>query len=388
MPNRRHTLLLTLAALPIMSAATTLATSHQALTVYIGGYAPKSRGIHRFGLDPVSGALTLQDLTPNEQSPSWLALDAGRRLLYSANEGAASVGSYALAANGALRPLGSTESGGAGPVHLSLHPAGRHLFVANYGGATVAVLPLLDDGRPGAILDVRPTAFAPALRPGPQRAARAPEGSFAISGHDAAHAHMVASDPSGRFVIACDLGLDLLIVWRFDAATGRLSSPQATPVSPGAGPRHFVFHPQRPELVYVLNEEASTLSWLRLDAVAGGLVPLGEVSALPAGFMGTSFASGLLVSPDARQIYSLNRLHDSIAIFDLLADGAPRLRGLEWTRGSYPRSAALDPGGRWLLVCNQNSDHVAVFARSRADGGLRFAEQYAAVGSPAAAVFG
>lgn len=388
MPNRRHTLLLTLAALPIMSAATAPATGHQALTVYIGGYAPKSRGIYRFRLDPESGALTLQDLTLNEHSPSWLAVGAGRRLLYSANEGAASVGAYALAADGALRPLGSAESGGPGPVYLSLHPAGRHIFVANYVGATVAVLPLLADGRPGAALDVRPTAFAPELRPGPQRALRAPEGSFAISGHDAAHPHMVASDPSGRFVIACDLGLDLLIVWRFDAATGRLSSPQATPVSPGAGPRNFVFHPQRPELVYVLNEEASTLSWLRLDAAAGRLVPLGEISALPAGFKGTSFASGLLISPDGRQLYSLNRLHDSIAIFDLPVDGAPRLRGLEWTRGSYPRSAALDASGRWLLVCNQNSDHVAVFERSSADGGLCFAEQYAAVGSPAAAVFG
>ena len=386
MINRRHTLLLTLAALPMTAAATSF--PNPALTVYIGGYAPKSRGIHRFRLDPVSGALTPQDLTPNELSPSWLALDAGLRVLYSANESGASVGAYALAADGALRPLGTAESGGAGPVHLSLHPAGRHLFVANYGGATVAVLPLLDDGRPGAALDVRPTAFAPALRPGPKRALRAPEGSFAISGHDAAHAHMAASDPSGRFVIACDLGLDLLIVWRFDAATGRLSAPQATPVSPGAGPRHFVFHPQRPELVYVLNEEASTLSWLRLDAAAGRLVPLGEISALPAGFKGTSFASGLLVSPDAGQLYSLNRLHDSIAVFELAADGAPRLLAHEWTRGSYPRSVALDASGRWLLVCNQNSDHVAVFERSSADGGLRFAEQYGAVGSPAAAVFG
>ncbi|MCU7372406.1 lactonase family protein [Paucibacter sp. O1-1] len=386
MINRRRTLLLTLAALPMTAAATSF--PNPALTVYIGGYAPKSRGIHRFRLDPVSGALAPQDLTPNELSPSWLALDAGRRVLYSANEAAASVSAYALAADGALRPLGTAASGGAGPVHLSLHPAGRHLFVANYGGASVAVLPLLDDGRPGAALEVRPTAFAPELRPGPQRAARAPEGSFAISGHDAAHAHMAASDPSGRFVIACDLGLDQLIVWRFDAATGRLSAPQATPVSPGAGPRHLVFHPQRPELVYVLNEEASSLSWLRLDASAGRLVPLGEISALPAAFKGTSFASGLLVSPDGRQLYSLNRLHDSIAIFDLLADGAPHLRGLEWTRGSYPRSAALAASGRWLLVCNQNSDHVAVFERSSTDGGLRFAEQYGAVGSPAAVVFG
>ncbi|MGN6828298.1 lactonase family protein [Paucibacter sp. M5-1] len=386
MINRRHTLLLTLAALPMTAAAT--AFPNPALTVYIGGYAPKSRGIHRFRLDPVSGALAPQDLTPNELSPSWLALDVGRRVLYSANEAAASVSAYALAADGALRPLGTAASGGAGPVHLSLHPAGRHLFVANYGGASVAVLPLLDHGRPGQAVEVRPTAFAPELRPGPQRAARAPEGSFAVSGHDAAHAHMAASDPSGRFVIACDLGLDLLIVWRFDAATGRLSAPQATAVSPGAGPRHFVFHPQRPELVYVLNEEASSLSWLRLDAAAGRLVPLGEISALPAAFKGTSFASGLLVSPDGRQLYSLNRLHDSIAIFDLLADGAPRLRGLEWTRGSYPRSAALDASGRWLLVCNQNSDHVAVFERSSVDGGLRFAEQYGAVGSPAAVVFG
>jgi 6-phosphogluconolactonase len=380
--RRRHALL-TLAALPMTSS---LARPSD-VAVYIGSYGPKGQGIYRFAMDPSSGALSPQGLTPSAVNPSWLALDAAGRTLYSANESGASVGAYAVGADGELRALGTADSGGAGPVHLSLHPSGRHLFTANYGGASVAVLPLrAEGGFAGPALDLQPTAPRD-RQPGPKRAAMAPPGSFAISGHDAAHAHMAASDPSGRFVVATDLGLDLVVVWRFDVATGRLSSPQATSSSAGAGPRHFAFHPQRPELCYLLNEESSTLAFLRLDVAQGRLVPLGEISALPAGFKGTSFASGLLFGPEGRQLYSLNRLHDSIAVFDIAAaDGSPQLRDLAWTRGAYPRSAGLDPSGRWLLVANQHSDHVAVFRR-QPDGGLLFADQYAAVGSPAALVF-
>lgn len=383
--HRRHALL-TLAALPMSSIAS--AAARPTTTVYVGSYGPKGRGIHRFALDPASGALQEQGLTPSSANPSWLALDAGGRRLYSANEGAGTVGAYTVAADGALEPLATAEAGGAGPVHLSLHPAGRHLFVANYGAGNAAVLPLDAEGRPGAPLERQ--AAPPTERPlhGARVAALAPPGSFAISGHEASHVHMAAPDLSGRFLVATDLGRDLLLVWPFDAATGRLGRPQTSAVSAGAGPRHFAFHPTRPELCYVLNEEASTLAWLRLDAREGRLLPLGEeISTLPAGFKGTSFASGLLIAPDGRRLYALNRLHDSIASFELdAADGRPRQRGIEWTRGSYPRSLGLDPSGRWLIVCNERSDHLAVFRRE-ADGALRFADQYAAVGSPAALAF-
>lgn len=383
---RRRDALLTLAScatLPMTAAATAPST-----LVYVGSYGPKGRGIHRFALDPASGALREQGLTTSTLNPSWLVLNAAGTRLYSANEGGGSVGAYALAADGTPQAPDMVTSGGAGPVHLSLHPGGRHLLVANYGGASVAVLTLDGAGRPGAASDVQAAPRVAAPLHGARSAALAPPGSFAISGHDAPHMHMVQVAPSGRFVLACELGQDLLVVWRFDAETGRLLHPQVTATSPGAGPRHLVFHPHHSELCYVLNEEASTLAWYRLDAEAGRLLPLGEASSLPAGFRGTSFAAGLLIAPEGRRLYALNRLHDSIACFDLDAvNGRPRLAAVEWTRGSYPRSLGLDPSGRWLIVCNERSDHLAVFGREPDDGGLQFAEQYAAVGSPNSLAF-
>lgn len=381
--HRRHALLTLAAALPMSSLAA--AAPHSATTmVYVGSYAPKGRGIYRFALDAASGALQEQDLTPHAGSPSWLALSADGQRLYSADEGAGTVSSYARAPGGALRLLGAVASGAGGPVHLSLHPGGRHLLVSHYGGATLAVLPLDAEGR---ALAPQQQAAAPARTPyGARVALKAPPGSHAVSGHEAAHLHMAQATPDGRHVLACELGLDQILVWRFDAASGRLGAVQSTPSSPGAGPRHLALHPLRGDRVYVINEEASTLAWYGFEADAGRLAPLGEISSLPAGFRGTSFASGLLLSPDGRWLYALNRLHDSIACFALDADGRPQLAGLEWTRGSYPRSLGLDPSGRWLIVCNERSDHLAVFARE-AEGRLHFAEQYAAVGSPAALAF-
>lgn len=363
------------------------------ITAYVGSYAPNGQGIYRFGLLPSSGLLLQEGLTVSAVNPSWLAIGGDR--LYSADEhsgfegqASGSVSTYAIGRAGvAPQLLGRVASGGAGPVHLSLHPSARHVFVANYGGGTVAVLPRAADGRLGAPTDMQSTTVAAGgALPGPAQAECAAPGSFARSGHDAPHAHMVASAPGGRFVVASDLGLDVLIVWRFDAERGRLLAPQVLRSSAGAGPRHFAFQPGQAQRLYVLNEEASTLAWVHMDAQTGALTARGEVSSLPPGFAGTSFASDLRFSRDGRFLYCLNRLHDSVAIFDIMADGAPRLLDHEWTRGSYPRSCAFVPDGRFLYVCNQRSDHISLF-KVMAHGGLRFAEAYVPVGSPASIVF-
>ncbi|HSW09208.1 lactonase family protein, partial [Aquabacterium sp.] len=190
----------------------------------------------------------------------------------------------------------------------------------------------------------------------------------------------------GDIVLSTDLGLDALIAWRFDAVSGRLLSPRRVQLSPGAGPRHLVFHPREPAWVYLLNEEASTLAWLRLDAHTGELKLLGELSSLPPGFAGTSYASDLVCSADGRHLYALNRLHDSLAHFTLSRSGAPRLAGVEWCRGSYPRTLSLTPDGRRLVVCNERSDHLAWFALNE-DGSPCFSGHYTGVGGPAAVVF-
>ena len=357
-----------------------------------GGGAPgRGEGIHVLEMDPASGALTQRDVVRTTDNPSWLALDRTRTHLYSANEvtvagsGAGSVSAYSVERDtGRLTLLNSVSSEGAGPAHLSIHPAGKHALVANYGGGTVAVLPIQADGRLGAASDVKRHQGTP----GPARASSAPPGSFAISGHDRPHAHMIESDASGRFVFAADLGLDQILIWRFDSAKGTLTpnDPPSVSLPPGDGPRHFALHPKG-RWFYSLQEEASTVATFDYDAASGRLSAKQTVSTLPRGFAGTNFTSGIAVSPDARFVYVANRLHDSIAWLKIGPDGALTWAGEEWTRGDYPRSFTIDPSGRYLFSCNQRSDAIACFRIDASSGRLTFTGQYTPVGSPAHLVF-
>src|SRR5262249_37708729 len=193
-------------------------------------------------------------------------------------------------------------------------------------------------------------------------------GGSAASGPDATQAHMTQTEPAGKFVLVNDLGLDLTIVWEFDAVSGRLSNPRTFPASAGAGPRHFAFHPNG-VLFYSLNEEASTLAFLKYDPTKGALEPVDETSTLPEGFVGTNFTSEVVVSANGRFLSAANRLHDSIAVFETdAATGRPTLVGEQATRGDYPRSFSIDPTGGFLYSCNQRSDSITVF---RIDGGGR-----------------
>src|SRR6185503_7174773 len=183
---------------------------------------------------------------------------------------------------------------------LSVHPAGKHVLVANYAGGSVAVLPLEPDGRLAAASDVQLHQGTA----GPAQASSAPPGSFAVSGHDRPHAHMIEADPSGRFVLAADLALDQIFVWRFDQVKGALApnDPPSVALPPGDGPRHFAFHPKG-QWLYSLQEEASTLVVFDYDAAAGRLRAKQTLSTLPRGFTGTNFTSEIAVSPDARFVY-------------------------------------------------------------------------------------
>ena len=319
-------------------------------------------------------------------------IDAAGTRLYSTNatdlvdDGASgTVSAFAVdRASGQLTLLNTVPSGGVGPTYARLHQDGRHLFVANYAGGSVAVLPLLEDGRLGpATQVVRTTGTV-----GPKRAASAPPGSFAISGHDMPHAHQILPDPAGRFVIAPDLGLDRLFVWAFDATRGLLT-PAATPsiaLPPGDGPRHVAFHPNG-RWLYSIQEEGSTMVLFDYDARTGGLTSRQTLSTLPPGYAGSNFTSGIAVSADGRFVYGANRLHDSLAIFAVGRDGTLQWVGEEWTRGDYPRSFTLDPNGQFLYCCNQRADHVTTFRVDKARGTLTFTGQYTAVGNPSALAF-
>ena len=356
------------------------------------GSPGRGQGIYLVENDPATGALSQRAVFANDSNPSCLALEPSKMHLYSANEtgtyrGAptGSVSAYSIdRSTGHLRLLNTVSSGAAGPTYLSVHSSGRFVLVANYQGGAVSVLPISPGGELGAFTDLKIDAG----RPGPVHAHSAPRGSFAISCHDRPHAHMIQTDPSGRFVLSTDLGLDRILVWRFDVDRGALAAndPPGVDLPPGDGPRHFAFHPSG-RWCYSVQEEASTVALFDYDGVRGRLKARQTASTLPPGFAGTSFASEIMTSPDGRFLYVANRLHDSIAWFSVDANGALRLEGEEWTRGDYPRSFNIDPSGRFLYSCNQRADAITSFRINRETGRLTFTGNYHPAGTPSMITF-
>ncbi|MBH2811731.1 lactonase family protein [Serratia liquefaciens] len=360
---------------------------------YIGTYNPNGEGVYRVQVDPVSGALSARTLASSQPNPAQLTVDAKGQTLYVASEvadfnGTQHGGIIAYRINptdGSLTQLNQVDAQGAGPVYLFLTPNGRHLLVANYVSGTVAAFPVESDGKLG-------TASSVQQQQGPAGAGKpeaAVEGSFAISDHNGPHAHMIASDPSGKFVFSTDLGLDRIYQWRFDDASGQLTPndpPWIAASSAGAGPRHFVFHPDGKTLLLV-NEEASTLTSYRFDNQKGTLKQLHVVSSLPADYKGTNFAAGLVLSEDGKNLYVANRLHNSIAQFSVGSGGELHSVAETWTCGDYPRSLTLSPDGRYLYAMNQRSDNVTRFSVDKTSGKLSFVEGYTPVGSPSQMVF-
>lgn len=350
------------------------------------------RGIHMFRGDRKTGKLESIGDYELGTSPSCLVVNTAGTHLYSANETdrvgddrQGTVSSFEIdKATGKLKLLNTVPSGGAGPTYVSIHPSGKHLLVANYFGGSISVLPISEDGTLGTASDVK----APKGLIGPTKAVNAPVGSFAISGHDRTHAHMIQSDPSGQYVLHVDLGLDKIFVWKFDMAKGTLTANEPADISlpPGDGPRHFHFHPNG-KWFYSIQEEGSTVVLFDYDGKNGRLTPRQTISTLPPGFAGSNFCSEILLSHDGKFVYAGNRLHDSIGIFSIQEDGTLKYVGEEWTRGNYPRSFNFDPTGRFLYCCNQRGDNVAAFRVDRVSGKLEFTGFYAPVGNPSIIVF-
>jgi 6-phosphogluconolactonase (cycloisomerase 2 family) len=350
------------------------------------------RGIHLFQVNRTTGALTAIGTHDLGTSPSSLALNAAGTRLYSANETdrvgdkkEGTVSAFAInRTTGKLELLNTVPSGGAGPTYVSVHPSGRFLLVANYFGGSVAVLPIQADGKLGQASDVKDDAG----KIGPTKAKNAPPGSFAFSGHDRTHAHMIQADPSGRFVLHVDLALDQIFVWKFDAQKGTLipNDPPSVALPPGDGPRHFHFHPNG-RWCYSIQEEGSTLVLFDYDGDKGRLTARQTISTLPPGFAGSNFCSEILVSSDGKFVYAGNRLHDSVGIFSIGERGDLTHVADEWTRGNYPRSFNFDPTGEFFYSCNQRGDNLAAFRVDRQTGQLKFTGQYTPVGNPSCIVF-
>jgi 6-phosphogluconolactonase len=359
-------------------------------TVPVDGPA-NGHGIYLCEVDTGSGELSLRKVASDTPSPSWLTIHPSGKYLYAVNElssyerNSGSVAAFAIDRNtGELHSLNTVNSGGAGPAHMSIDATGKFAFVANYIGGSIAVLPILADGRLQSACFVHKDTGSI----GPKQAATAPPGSFAISGHDMPHAHMIQADPQNRFVLYADLGQDRIYIDKFDSATGQLT-PAATPfvsLPAGDGPRHFAFHPNG-QWFYSIQEEASTVAFFQYDAETGALAHRQTLSALPDGYAGTNFCSEIVIAANGRFLYAANRLHDSIATFEIGRDGMLRHVEDTPTQGDYPRHIALALGGRFLYACNQRSDMITSFRVNETNGRLIFTGRYQAVGTPTCIVF-
>jgi 6-phosphogluconolactonase len=327
------------------------------LLVYVGTYTVRdSKGIYVYRFD--SGRLAPMGpsaVAAETANPSFLAVDSKRHHLYAVNEieeyqgrKTGAVSAFRIDRNtGALRFLNQVSSGGTDPCFVSLDLAGKHVLVANYTSGSVSVFPVLPGGRLGkatAFVQHEGHSVNPERQEGP-------------------HAHDIALSPDGRFALVADLGLDEVLVYRYDASKGSLAPnvPPFAKVSPGSGPRHFVFDPGG-KFVDLVNEVRSTVTVFSYNPTRGALHEIQTLSALPPAFPGHNDAAEIAIGRSGGFLYTSNRGDDSIAVFAI----DPRRRTLKPvahvpTLGKTPRNFAIDPSGAYLLAANQDSDNIVVF---------------------------
>ncbi|MBX7167569.1 MAG: lactonase family protein [Pirellulales bacterium] len=358
------------AAFAVVSLALTQLSTVRAagpeMLVYVGTYTTRgSEGIYHFRFDMRSGQLEPAGVTKGVKNPSFLAIAPDGQHLYSVAEvetldGQRAGGVCAFAIErpgGALRKLNQQTSGGAGPCHVSLDRTGRVALVANYGGGSVASLPIDDDGL------LQPIAsFIQHTGQGPN--AQRQEGP---------HAHSFNVDLNNRFAMAADLGIDRIMVYRLDVPSGRLTAndPPAAEVPPGSGPRHFAFHPSG-RFAFTNNELNSTVTGFRYDGKLGVLSLIETLSTLPPqAAAADNTPAEIQVHPSGKFLYVSNRGHNSLAAFKIDADtGKLTPSGHTLSGGEIPRNFGIDPTGAFLLAANQDSGNVVVFRVDAATGAL------------------
>lgn len=346
------------------------------LLLYVGTYTKgKSEGIYLFQLNPENGKLTLVN-TARGKNPSFLALDPQRRFLFAVNEvtgfegeKSGAVSAFALdQKTGELTFLNQQSSLGGAPCYVSVDKTGRHVLVANYVGGNVAVLPVQENGYLGPASD----------------SVQHKGSSVNASRQTEPHAHCIVLDPGNHNAFAADLGTDKLMSYRFDARQGKLTPNQPPSIStpPGAGPRHFTFHPTG-RYGYLINELNSTLTAYAYDQRSGKLKELNTVSTLPEGFSGENFCADVHVSPNGRFVYGSNRGHDSIVVLavDVLTGRLTPVQHVS-TQGKWPRNFTLGPSSNLLLVANQNSDTIVSFWVDTRTGKLTSTGEIMEVPSP------
>ncbi len=349
------------------------------IRVYIGSYTQgKSEGIYVSELDLGSGELSDPRLAAKAVNPSFLAIHPTRKFLYAVGEiddfkgkKTGGVSAFTIdSKDGRLTLINQQSSQGGGPCYLVVDNTGKSVLVANYGGGSVACLPIRADGslsEAGTFIQHEGSSVTPQRQAGP-------------------HAHSINVDAANRFAVAADLGLDKLLVYRLDAARARLTpnDPPSVSVPPGGGPRHFVFHPGG-KFAYANNEITCTVTAFAYDADKGKLTKIHTTSTLPVGLevKSSDSTAEVRVHPNGRFLYVSNRGHNSIAIFTIdAATGRLTASGHASTRGEIPRNFNLDPSGRYLLAANQATDNVVVFRVDSKTGQLAPTGSEIEVGNP------
>lgn len=367
----------------LLGLIATQAADARPIRVYVGTYTGgESRGIYVMELDPGTGKLSAPRLAAESVSPSFLAIHPDRKHVYAVSEIADFEGKKTGAVrafeieseSGLLTPLNQQPSRGGGPCHLVVDHGGKNVLVANYGGGSVAVVPIGPDGKlgePSSSIQHEGKGANPKRQEGP-------------------HAHSINLDAAGRFAVAADLGLDKLLVYRFDASKGTLTpnDPPSTSLDPGAGPRHFAFHPDGKH-AYVINEMLLTVTALDYDADRGALTPTQTITTVPEGVTGDHLSTAeVQVHPSGKFLYGSNRGHHSIAAFSIdPKSGRLTSIGHQSTGGKTPRNFGIDPSGRYLLAANQDSGTVVVFAIDPKTGQLEPTGHSAEVPKPVCVKF-
>jgi 6-phosphogluconolactonase (cycloisomerase 2 family) len=351
-----------------------------ALYAYVGCYTTARRyargdGIHVYRVEPATGAWTHVQHVGNLVNPSFLVLRRDQRYLYAVHGDESYATSFSVDRNtGFLTLLNRVETGGQNGVHQAFDPSDKFMVVANYSTGNVSVLPVRPDGTLGDQVQLVPL---PGL-PGPNRIEQA-----------SSHPHQIVFDPSGKFVVVPDKGLDRIFIFSFDPATGRLTPTEQGSVvaRAGSGPRHAAFHPTLPVL-FALNEISSSVATYYLDAEHGSLRPVEILPTLPSDFTGDNTAAEIAVSAGGRFVYCSNRSHDSVGIF--AADASTGLlTSIGWvsSRGRVPRFIGFDPSRRFLYAANEQADTVVSWLADPSTGRLTPTEQVVRNASPCTIAF-
>ena len=358
----------------VFSLAALSTVSAKSLPVYFGTYTGgdnSSKGIYRSEFDLGTGKLSNPVLAAQTRNPSFLEIHPDGEFLYAVSEsgGAGSVSAYAINRDtGDLKLLNQKPSGGAGPCHVSIDHAGKNALVANYGSGSASVIPIKSNGKLG-----EPTGFV-----------QHTGSSVNLRRQKEPHAHSINVSPDNRFAFVADLGIDKIMIYRLDTEKGTIekNSPPFKKVKPGAGPRHFAFHPNG-KYAYVINELDCTVTAFAYQPASGTLTDIQTITTLPNGFDGSNSCAEVCVHPSGKFLYGSNRGHDSIVVYKIdSAKGTLTFVEHETADIKTPRNFNIDPTGKFCLVANQGSNSVVVFRINQKTGALKPTEHKISIGRP------